>query len=141
MARGGGYCKNYAGEGTDHPGLGRCRLHGGLSQQFEFEEVLRKSGFGPLFDSALSMTDADEELAMSIGTRALVVARLDIIRKMRDPLVTPKEFNDLSMALQRIEASLDRQPNEVKVDEAQEQEALDEEARILNIEARLKKSV
>lgn len=26
-----GYCKKPAGWGTDHPGLGRCRLHGGAT--------------------------------------------------------------------------------------------------------------
>lgn len=29
--RSGGFCKQRAGWGTDHPGLGRCKLHGGKS--------------------------------------------------------------------------------------------------------------
>jgi hypothetical protein len=29
--RGGGTCRKFAGEGTDHPGIGRCAWHGGRS--------------------------------------------------------------------------------------------------------------
>lgn len=32
---GSGYCKHEAGWGTDHPGIGRCKFHGGASPNHE----------------------------------------------------------------------------------------------------------
>lgn len=32
---GSGYCQHEAGWGTDHPGVGRCKFHGGSTENYE----------------------------------------------------------------------------------------------------------
>jgi hypothetical protein len=41
-----GYCQTYAGQGTDHPGYGRCKLHGGSNtgpKTAEGKEIVGKN--------------------------------------------------------------------------------------------------
>src|SRR6188472_4367946 len=39
--RAGGHCKKSKGWGTNHPGVGRCKLHGGASPQAEVSGVVQ----------------------------------------------------------------------------------------------------
>lgn len=141
LSRGTGYCKNGAGLGTDHLNYGRCKLHGGLSPRDAGvdgpADLFRAVGLGAIIDLAETMTHDDQEYLMEVGTNALTVIRAKIVAKMHDPNATPKEMNDLSMALTRIEKVLESNPNEVKdsgdISENEEEEL----ARVLNIEGAL----
>jgi hypothetical protein len=78
------------------------------------------------------MTRDDQEYLADVGTNALTVIRAKIVAKMNDPMVMPKELNELSMALARLEKILKDNPNEVREgDEKPEEEG--EMARILQI--------
>ena len=141
LARGSGYCSNEAGKGTDHRGYGRCRLHGGLSPRDAGgdgpQDLFRGIGLGEIIDLAETMTHDDQEYLMEVGTNALTVIRAKIAAKLHDPTITPKEMNDLTMALTRLEKVLESNPIEVRGQAEQEEATQDELARILNIEKAL----
>ena len=141
LARGSGYCTNEAGKGTDHRGFGRCKLHGGSSPRDEGldgpRDLFHAIGLGEIIDLAETMTRDDQEYLMDVGTNALTVTRAKIVAKMQDPTITPKELNDLSMALTRIEKVLESNPNDLRGQAEQAEVEDDELARVLNIEKAL----
>lgn len=141
LSRGSGYCSNQAGKGTDHTGYGRCKLHGGLSPRDEGhdgpKDLFMAIGLGEIIDLAETMTHDDQEYLMEVGTNALTVIRAKIAAKLHDPTITPKEMNDLTMALTRLEKVLASNPNEVKGQAEAAEADQDELARILNIEEAL----
>jgi hypothetical protein len=142
MQRGGGYCMNGAGEGTDHPGFGRCRLHGGASPREEGvdgpADLFRVAGLDNIINLAETMTHDDQEYLMEVGTNALVVIRATIVAEMHKGGTTPKELNDLSMALQRVDKLLSDHPNEVAPGAALVNEDDGEMAALLDIEKAIK---
>lgn len=94
-------------------------------------------GLGEIIDLAETMTHDDQEYLMEVGTNALTVIRAKIAAKLHDPTITPKEMNDLTMALTRLEKVLASNPNEVKGQAEAAEADQDELARILNIEEAL----
>jgi len=123
LHRGAGYCSLPAGQGTRHPGVGRCRLHGGDSggRQDHPDGVIgqyRALGLGVILDLAETMTQDDQEYLMTVGNNALVVARAKVLARLQDPDTSAKELADLTMALQRIDAILLRHPDEDDPDAA-----------------------
>jgi hypothetical protein len=66
--KGGGFCKAYAGQGTDHPGYGRCKFCGGNNKGPITEEGKRRSAANSrkhgFYSQALSKSERDtyEEL-------------------------------------------------------------------------------
>lgn len=114
LHRGTGYCKALAGEGTNHPGVGRCRLHGGLSPAHPGHDgpldLWRASGLGRIIEVAEVMTHDDQEYLHEVGNNAMVVARANLIARMQDPTLSPKELADLTMALQRLDNIIAKYP-------------------------------
>ena len=137
LARGTGYCKNAAGLGTEHPAFGRCKLHGGLSPRDQGgdgpADLFRANGLGGIIDLAETMTRDDQEYLADVGTNALTVIRAKIVARMNAVDVMPKELNDLSMALARLEKILKDNPNEVQEGDEKPAEEEGEMARILQI--------
>lgn len=117
LARQSGYCDNEAGDGTDHPGLGRCRLHGGLSPKQEHEDgplgMFRAAGLEPLINLAETMTRGDSEYLTYVSNNGLVIMRAQIVARMHKADVSPKELADLTMALQRIDTLLAKYTEEL----------------------------
>lgn len=111
-----GYCELPAGNRTDHPGVGRCWLHGGVGPEQDGADgpldQFKALGFGRIIDLAQTMTADDQEYLMDVGTNALVVTRTGILARLQNPDNSAKESADLTMALQRIEAILDKYPDE-----------------------------
>jgi hypothetical protein len=139
LSRGVGYCANGAGLGTEHVGFGRCKLHGGLSPRDAGvdgpADLFRAIGLGAIIDLAETMTRDDQEYLMEVGTNALTVIRAKIVAKLNATDAHPKDLNDLSMALTRVEKVLAQNLNEVK-GEAEGSKGEDGEAelaRVLNI--------
>lgn len=79
--RSGGYCKNRAGYGTDHVGVGRCKFHGGSTPvkhalYSRYRDALLGRGLGEVFDQLVNdpeLKDLRQEAAL---LRALVIGRL-----------------------------------------------------------------
>lgn len=141
LARSAGYCDAIAGEGTDHEGVGRCRLHGGLSPKKKTAplDMFRAVGLGPIIDLAENMTHDDQEYLYEVSNSALVVARAGVVARMRQPEVSPKELADLTISLQRIDNVLAKLPLDEDPDKAPNTgpSALDEEAaRLAELEKR-----
>jgi len=115
QARADGYCEKPAGDGTPHPGIGRCRLHGGLSPQHQGvdgpAELFRVAGLDAIINLAETMTRDDQEYLMDVGTNSMVVIRSGILAKLAEPMIAPKEMNDLTMALSRIDTLISKYPN------------------------------
>jgi hypothetical protein len=116
QARADGYCEKAAGEKTPHEGIGRCWLHGGLSPQHQGvdgpAELFRLAGLDEIINLAETMTRDDQEYLMDVGTNSMVVIRSGILAKLADPIISPKEMNDLTMALSRIDTLIAKYPNE-----------------------------
>ncbi len=120
LHRGVGYCEEPAGAGTNHPGIGRCRMHGGLSPQHEGvdgpHDLFRAAGLDVIINLAETMTKNDAEYLMEVGNNALVVTRAGIVARLQNPLVSSKEMNELTQALNRIDALIARYPEEENPD-------------------------
>lgn len=141
LHRSSGYCQNAAGAGTDHPGVGRCRLHGGLSPRHEGADgpldLFRAHGLGQIIDLAETMTHDDQEYLVEVGNNALVVARASILARITQGRLEPQELSHLTMALSRIDKLIERYPNEENPDAAPNQpgDGLEEElARLEELE-------
>lgn len=142
LHRGTGYCDLAAGTGTNHPGTGRCRLHGGVTGKRQDGvdgpvDQMRAIGLGTIIDLAETMTHDDQEYLMEVGNNALVVTRAKILARLQNSELSPKEMTDLSMALQRIDGILAKYPDEEDPDRgANTPSAEDEElARLIALEA------
>ena len=141
LHRGEGYCDVPAGEGTDHPGIGRCRLHGGETGDVaiandEVDELFRAAGLDFIIDLAETMRHGDQEYLMEVGNNALVVTRSKILAQLQDPTLTPRELNDLTNSLTRIDNLIAKHPNGVAAEEsagAFENEDEAELARVLKL--------
>ena len=122
LHRGSGYCEALAGADTDHPGVGRCRLHGGLSPTQDAPDgpldLFRANGLDPIINAAQTMTHDDQEYLMEVGNNALVLVRAGILARMMKPDLSPKEQADLSISLQRIDNILQKYPDEENPDKA-----------------------
>ena len=124
QARASGYCPLPAGQGTQHEGVGRCRLHGGNSEGLGADhpdgalEQFRAMGLGKIIDLAETMTRSDQEYLMHVGTNAVVVARAKILAKMQVTDVSPKELADLTIALTRLDNILAKYPDDEDPDAA-----------------------
>ena len=142
LHRGEGYCDNVAGAGTDHVGVGRCRLHGGVGPKQDLpdgpRDLFRAAGLDPIINAAETMTHDDQEYLMEVGNNALVVTRSGILARLLNPDTSATEMADLTIALQRIDNILskypdkedpDRAPNEVDVREKMEMARLEAIAR------------
>jgi len=111
LHRGDGYCDNGSGYGTDHPGHGRCRLHGGDNQADGPEELFRAAGLDFIIDLAETMQHDDQEYLMEVGNNALVVTRSKILARLQDPTLTPKEVGDYTSSLVRVDNMIIKHPN------------------------------
>lgn len=141
LYRGTGYCDLPAGRGTDHPGHGRCRLHGGMagSNQDGVDgplDLFNALGLSRIIELAETMTHDDQEYLMEVGTNALVVTRSGILARLQNKDNSPKEMADLTIALTRIEALIAKHPDDENPDAApNEPSTADEElARIADLE-------
>ena len=138
-----GYCDLPAGKGTDHPGEGRCRLHGGLGPEADGADGPRDHfmsiGLGPILQLAEVMTRDDTEYLMHVGNTALVVSRASLLARLQNPDVSPKEAADITMAVSRIDTLLSKYPDDEDPDAAPNTATvLDEElARLAELEASL----
>lgn len=116
LTRGSGYCEALAGAETSHPGVGRCRLHGGASPNQDAPDgplnLFRAVGLGPIIDAAEVMTHDDQEYLYEVSNNALVVTRAALVARMQNADASPKELADLSMALSRIDGLLSKYLNE-----------------------------
>lgn len=134
------YCTNPAGADTDHPGEGRCRIHGGDSGDMPTdrpEDMFREAGLETIIDLAESMQYADQEYLMEVGNNALVVTRSGILAKLMDPTITPRELNDLTNALTRVDNMIAKHPIMDKPEEAAATDAAtDELARVRELRAK-----
>ena len=132
LHRGDGYCDMGAGEGTDHPGTGRCRLHGGdvgeMEQLEEVNDLFRRLGFDLLIDAAEAMRHSDQEYLMEVGNNALVLQRTDILRRLNDPSLTPREVNDLTNSLTRLDNLILKHPNGSRMIEGESSQTFKDEA-------------
>jgi hypothetical protein len=141
QARADGYCEKAAGDGTAHPGIGRCRLHGGNSQEQGVDgpaDMFKAAGLDAIINLAETMTRDDQEYLMDVGTNSMVVIRSGILAKLADPIISPKEMNDLTMALSRIDTLISKYPNENNPDSGPNtpDAALDEElARLAELDS------
>ena len=110
-----GYCDMPAGAGTDHEGRGRCKLHGGdvgdMESLEEVEVLFKRLGFDVLIDAAEAMRHSDQEYLMEVGNNALVLQRTNILGRLQDPTLTPREVNDLTNSLTRIDNLIAKHPN------------------------------
>ena len=129
-----------AGEGTDHPGTGRCKLHGGdkgdMETLQEVSDMFHRLGFGPIIDAAETMRHSDQEYLMEVGNNALVLERTRILGRLNDITLTPREVNDLTNALTRVDNLIAKHPNGLRGEgeaSAFEQEDDEELARVLKL--------
>ncbi|RLB68247.1 MAG: hypothetical protein DRH08_01500 [Deltaproteobacteria bacterium] len=133
------YCENPAGADTDHPGTGRCRIHGGYTGDIHTdgpEDLYREAGLDGIIDLAESMAQGDQEYLMEVGNNALVVTRSGILGRLNDPTLTPKELNDLTSALTRVDNMIAKHPIIDKpAEEFASKEATDELERLRAIKA------
>lgn len=123
LHRGPGYCDLPAGQGTDHPGYGRCRLHGGVTGDRQDgvdgpRDLMLSIGLGRIIELAETMTHDDQEYLMEVGNNALVVTRASILSRLQNSDNSAKEVADLTIALQRVDAILARYPDEEDPDAA-----------------------
>ena len=117
------YCDLDAGKGTNHPGMGRCKLHGGNAggNQDGVDgplDLFKAAGFTQIIDMAETMTMDDAEYLMGVGNNALIVTRTKILAKLQHPDIGAKEMADLTIALQRVDAILAKYPDEENPDRA-----------------------
>ena len=115
LFRSSGYCENVAGAGTDHEGVGRCRLHGGITTTEGTDgpmDLFRAAGLDGIINLAETMTHEDHEYLFEVGNNALVVTRAKILARLQDPATSAKEIADYTISLQRIDAILAKYPNE-----------------------------
>lgn len=129
LHRGEGYCNVPAGGGTDHPGIGRCRLHGGEAGDEAIDgptDLFRAAGLDPIINLAETMQHSDQEYLMEVGNNALVVTRSGILAKLQDPYLSSREINDLTNALTRVDNIISKRPNSSR--EEDERNAAAEEA-------------
>jgi len=133
------YCENPAGADTDHPGKGRCRIHGGYTGDIYTDgpdEMYRAAGLDPIIDLAESMQQGDQEYLMEVGNNALVVTRSGILARLTDKTITPRELNDLTNALTRVDNMIAKHPIIDKpIEEAETKGAEDELERLRIIKA------
>lgn len=117
LARQAGYCDLQAGWDTDHPGTGRCSLHGGAGASEGGtdgpRDLWKAAGLQAIIDMAETMTSSDQEYLYHVSNNALTVTRAGIVARMQAPDASPKELADLSMALARIDKILERYPEEL----------------------------
>ena len=121
LYRSNAYCDLDAGKGTNHPGIGRCKLHGGNAggNQDGVDgplDLFKAAGFGEIIDMAETMTADDAEYLMGVGNNALIVTRTKILAKMQDINISPKELADLTIALTRVDTILAKYPDELNPD-------------------------
>lgn len=124
------YCEMPAGADTTHPGQGRCRIHGGHdgSKDIDFpDELFRKAGLDPIIELAENMRASDQEYLMEVGNNALVVTRSGVLARLADPTLTPRELNDLTNALTRIDNMISKHPLVDKPAEAEEAKTTQDE--------------
>ena len=116
LHRSSGYCQHIAGEGTNHPGVGRCRLHGGASPTHPGSDgpldLWRAQGLSHIINVAETMTHDDQEYLFEVTNNALVVTRAAVLSRMQLGLTSSKELAELSLALQRIDSILAKYPND-----------------------------
>lgn len=115
-----GYCLNDAGEGTSHPGEGRCALHGGqIKQSVDVKELIAQNGLASLVDMAETMDWNDAEYLYHVTNSALTVQRAKIVERIGHPDNSAKELADLTMALQRIDVLLGKYKRELQSTQAE----------------------
>lgn len=142
LSRSSGYCDAIAGEGTDHEGHGRCRLHGGATPKRRNSplDMFRAMGLGPIIQAAEKMDHSDQEYIYEVSNAALVITRAGIVARMQNADASPKELADLSMALQRVDGLLAKYLNDEDPDKAPNEgpSSLDAEAaRLVALEKKL----
>lgn len=95
--RKGDKCQNQAGQGTDHIGTGRCRLHGGASKgpPKGSRNALKHGIYSRLFSDA--EMNAAKEMQGSIETE-LAIARLQLFR-----LLEEQQNAGLTIGLDKVE--------------------------------------
>lgn len=124
------YCENPSGADTTHEGEGRCRIHGGHDGTMDVDfpdELFRVAGLDPIIELAENMRQADQEYLMEVGNNALVVTRSGILSRLTDPTITPRELNDLTNALTRVDNMIAKHPIVDKPAEAAEAQSQEDE--------------
>lgn len=136
LHRGEGYCDVGAGEGTEHVGVGRCRLHGGEAGDTRVDgpdELFKAAGLDFIIELAESMTHGDQEYLMEVGNNALVVTRSKLLSRLQDPGLTPREVNDYTNSLTRIDNLIVKHPNGVKGENSKTTEENEDEAELARL--------
>ena len=103
-----GRCQRPAGYMTDHPGEGKCYAHGGLKPPAvdDFRATMDAYGLGGIISVAESLSRDEIEYLSHVSSAALITIRARYVAMLADPERTPKEAADLSLALRRVEASI-----------------------------------
>ena len=73
--------------------------------------MFERLGYGLLIGAAEVMRHSDQEYLMEVGNNALVLQRTDLLRRLQDPTLTPREVNDLTNSLTRIDNLIAKHPN------------------------------
>lgn len=113
LARRSGYCQNGSGEGTEHKGYGRCKVHE-EGVDGDRDELLKALGLNAIVVTAEMLTRDDQEYLFLVSNNALVIQRAKIVQEMANALVTPKEKKEMIEAVAKIDAILAKHTNEVQ---------------------------
>ena len=133
-------CDRPSGYMTSHPGEGKCYSHGGLKPPAsdDFRNALEIHGLGGVIEVAESMTRDEAEYVAHVSSAALLTIRAKYIAMLLDPERTPKEAADLSLALRRVESSIEALDSGTKLGTLSDQEAVEATERAEAEESRLK---
>lgn len=107
------FCKQPAGMGTTHEGVGHCVIHGGdpkpdKGKKKEQGPATRARLHVPLLEQAArGLHVEDLEHLYDMSNKGLVLARATAVQRLLSGQITTKEASDLSITIQRIDKVLD----------------------------------
>ena len=113
LSRKAGYCRNGSGEGTEHKGYGRCRVHE-TGKDGNTQELFSMLGLSEMIAVAEIMTADDQEYAYLMSNNFLVLQRAKIIAGMDRALVSSKERKEMIESVAKIDAILAKHTLEIK---------------------------
>lgn len=84
----GGFCQLVAGHGTDHPGEGRCRFHGGMTQRNHGRySTLKSPTLAKYYEEHINDTDPLNLLPELAAARAIFEDFVNDYNELKDALV------------------------------------------------------
>lgn len=123
-SRGGGTCQVHAGRGTDHPGFGRCRHHGGCAPLKKGDKIALKTGrYETIFADVLE----EDELDVMACTAAkspvdLLIEEIGLLtvreRRMLGRIAALKAAGAMTVVEETIETMVPEAPGELPSERA-----------------------